>query len=146
MIQKIIIVLILMSSIFVNAQDIDSSRMLGLRTVAYEVKNLEAAITWYAKVFDIKPYVNTPNYVGFNIRGFELGLMPIHPSSTKGNNVLSYWGVTDIDSEYKRITSLGATPNTPIMDVGGGIRLGTVKDPFGNVLGLIYNPIFTLDP
>ena len=31
-------------------------------------------------------------------------------------------------------------------EVGGGIRLGAVTDPSGNVLGVICNPHFTLPP
>lgn len=29
-----------------------------------------------------------------------------------------------------------------VVDVGGDIRVGTVIDPWGNVIGLIYNPHF----
>jgi hypothetical protein len=31
-----------------------------------------------------------------------------------------------------------------VQDVGEGIRIGSVYDPFGNVLGVIFNPHFTL--
>jgi lactoylglutathione lyase len=121
------------------------SKMLGIRTVIYEVDNLGKAIDWYSKAFAIEPYVNTPEYVGFNIRGYELGLMPEHEASQKGNNVLSYWGVDNVDKEYAHLIDIGAKPNTPITAVGGDIRLGTLIDPFGNVIGLIYNPIFKID-
>jgi lactoylglutathione lyase len=129
----------------VLSDDGDKSAMLGIRTVIYEVNDLEKAIEWYSKAFKIKPYVTTPEYVGFNIRGYELGLMPEHEMSQKGNNVLSYWGVDNVDEEYIRLERMGAKPNTPIIAVGGGIRLGTLIDPFGNVIGLIYNPIFNVD-
>ena len=36
----------------------------------------------------------------------------------------------------------GATVHEPVQDVGGDVRLGTVLDPFGNVLGVIDNPHF----
>ena len=35
-----------------------------------------------------------------------------------------------------------ATPRDPAQEVGGGIVVGSVTDPFGNVLGLIANPHF----
>ena len=140
---NICLIIVLFLPIQVSAEE--KSTMLGLRTVIYEAKDLDKAIEWYTEVFGIKPYVNTSEYVGFNIRGFELGLMPKHQRSIEGNNVLSYWRVTDIDAEYQRVISLGAKPNTPIIPVGGGIRLGTVIDPFGNALRLIYNPLFELD-
>lgn len=119
--------------------------MLGLRTVGYEVGNLANAVEWYTEAFGVKPYFNSPQYVGFNIQGYELGLMPESEAPVKGNNVLAYWGVEDIDAEVNRLTELGAELHTPIIDVGGGIRLCTLKDPFGNLLGIIYNPIFKLE-
>ena len=116
--------------------------MLGLRTTVYTFEDLNLAKQWYSKAFGIKPYFEEAYYVGYNIRGFELGLMPASDKAPKGANVIAYWGVEDIDSEYKRLIKLGATSNTAIAEVGGGIKLATVKDPFGNVLGLIYNPLF----
>jgi len=124
---------------------VEKSIMLGLRTVAYEVKDMDAAVEWYTKAFGIVPYVETPQYVGFSIRGFELGLIPETDLSSKGNNVLAYWGVDDVDGAYDRLIELGATAISPITEVGGGIRLGSVKDPYGNLIGIIYNPIFQLE-
>jgi uncharacterized glyoxalase superfamily protein PhnB len=57
---------------------------------------------------------------------------------------VAYWGVDDADAAFARLVSLGATSVEPIEDVGGGIRIGAVRDPFGNILGVIYNPHFTL--
>jgi predicted enzyme related to lactoylglutathione lyase len=119
--------------------------MLGLRTVGYEVSNLATAVEWYSNAFGVKPYIESPEYVGFNIQGYELGLMPESDSPIKGNNVLAYWGVENIDIEVSRLFKLGAEIHTPIIEVGGGIRLCTLKDPFGNILGIIVNPIFTLE-
>ena len=50
--------------------------MLGLRTTIYKVSDLEQAKLWYAKIFETAAYFNEPFYVGFNIGGYELGLMP----------------------------------------------------------------------
>jgi len=36
----------------------------------------------------------------------------------------------------------GATVRSPVQDVGEGIRVASVTDPFGNVVGLIENPHF----
>ena len=65
--------------------------MLGLRTTIYKVDNLDEAVRWYTKVFDVEPYFIAKTYVGFNIKGYELGLMPETYSSKKVDNVLSYW-------------------------------------------------------
>lgn len=119
----------------------ERSDMLGLRTTVYMVDDIEKAKQWYTYAFGIKPYFDEPYYVGFNIRGFELGLMPARQKS--GNaGAISYWGVEDIQATYEKLISLGATPLNPISDVGGGIKLAVVTDPFGNPLGIIYNPLF----
>jgi hypothetical protein len=38
----------------------------------------------------------------------------------------------------------GATLLQAAQDVGEGIKVASVKDPFGNVIGLIENPHFSL--
>jgi predicted enzyme related to lactoylglutathione lyase len=40
------------------------------------------------------------------------------------------------------VLATGATLLEPVTDVGGGIRVAAVRDPFGNRLGLIQNPAF----
>jgi len=123
------------------------SQILGLRTTIYKVNNLQAAIEWYTKAFETAPYFNEPFYVGFNIAGYELGLLPDEDADTssKSGNVITYWGVADIESEFKRFTDLGAEPNETPENVGGDIITASLKDPWNNVIGLIYNPEFSLD-
>ena len=119
--------------------------MLGLRTTIYKVPDLQKAKAWYAEVFNTKPYFDESFYVGFNIGGYELGLLPDDSNtSTKADNVLTYWGVDEIQSEYKRLLSLGAGEHESPTNVGGDIMTATVKDPWGNVIGLIYNPQFKI--
>ena len=120
-----------------------TSEFLGLRTCIYKVDELTKAKAWYSKVFNVDPYFDEAYYVGFNIGGFELGLMPSEDSKEqKSSNVLTYWGVQDMNASYDRLTELGAEAFEEIMDVGDGVLVATVKDPWGNVLGLIYNPFF----
>jgi lactoylglutathione lyase len=116
--------------------------MLGLRTTVYRVEDLEAAKKWYSKAFNVEPYFDEPYYVGFNIAGYELGLQP--DKSIKGDSILSYWGVEDIQAEYRRFLKLGAIIHKKPMNVGGELMVGSVKDPWGNIIGLIYNPYFKL--
>ncbi len=118
--------------------------MLGLRTVIYKVPDLEQAKIWYAQAFRTEPYFNEPFYVGFNIAGYELGLQPEEGGGANAENVETYWGVEDIEKEYKRLLALGATGHNPPQNVGGDITVATVKDPFGNLIGLICNPHFKL--
>ena len=123
--------------------DIKEKEMFqGLRTVIYNVDNLEKAKAWYTEVLGTKPYFDQPFYVGFNIGGFELGLDPDMSGVSKGNNAVAYWGVKDAAAAYKRMLELGAKKHSDVFDVGSGVRVATVTDPFGNVFGIIENPHF----
>ena len=117
----------------------------GLRTVIYHVDDLNKAKAWYTKILGVRPYFDEPFYVGFNVGGFELGLDPDMKSVTKGNNVITYWGVKDIEASYQKVLERGAQPQSQVQEVGDGIRVATVTDPFGNVVGLIENPHFKID-
>ena len=114
--------------------------ILGLRTTIYRVPNIEQAKEWYKKAFETDPYFDEPFYVGFNIGGYEMGLQP--DKATTGDNILTYWGVNNINQQYNRFIALGATGFEEPQSVGGEIVVAAVKDPWGNVLGLIYNPHF----
>jgi predicted enzyme related to lactoylglutathione lyase len=118
----------------------------GLRTVIYQVGDLDAAKRWYADVLEFQPYFDEPFYVGFDVGGFELGLLPREGDTSRSDTgVLAYWGVDDADAALVRLLELGARERGDVQDVGGGIRLATVLDPFGNVLGIIENPHFSLE-
>jgi predicted enzyme related to lactoylglutathione lyase len=117
--------------------------ILGLRTVIYKVPDLARAKAWYSKAFGVKPYFDEPFYVGFSIGGFELGLDPDMTGVSPGaGGVVPYWGVADIEAAVQDFTKTGATIKVPVTDVGGDIRVATVVDPFGNLVGLIQNPHF----
>jgi predicted enzyme related to lactoylglutathione lyase len=118
---------------------------LGLRTAAYHVDDIAKAKEWYAKVLGVQPYFDQPFYVGFNVAGYELGLQPTEQSGEeKADGAVAYWGVEDAEAAYRRIIELGASPHEALQDVGGGIKVAAVKDPFGNVFGIIENPTFKL--
>lgn len=112
----------------------------GLRTVIYPAPDLAKAKAWYARLFERPPYFDEPFYVGFEIGGFELGLLPDAAPSNDGQKAL--WGVPDLAKELERLRALGIGPLGAIQEVGGGIKVADVTDPFGNVLGLIENPHF----
>jgi predicted enzyme related to lactoylglutathione lyase len=117
----------------------------GLRTVIYHVDDLHKAKEWYSAVLGREPYFDEPFYIGFNVGGYELGLDPSMEGISKGNNVVAYWGVEDAKAEYQRIQELGAKKHSDIQDVGEGILVGTIEDPFGNVFGIIENPQFKVE-
>ncbi len=113
---------------------------LGLRTAIYPVNDLEKAKRWYAQALAIEPYFDRSFYVGFAIGGFELGLIPDGASGTSGPQPL--WGVANAADAVAHLLAIGATALEPVTQVGEGIKVGAVIDPFGNRLGVIENPGF----
>jgi predicted enzyme related to lactoylglutathione lyase len=117
---------------------------LGLRTVIYHVGDIGAGREWYARLLGQGPYFDEPFYVGFNVGGYELGLQPDAVPAGDGGSV-AYWGVGDARAALSRLLELGAGPHSDVQDVGGGILVATVTDPWGNVVGVIENPHFKLE-
>jgi predicted enzyme related to lactoylglutathione lyase len=122
-----------------------NSHFQGLRTVIYHAPDIDKAKAWYSAVLGIQPYFDQPFYVGFNVGGYELALDP-DASSTPGGKAgaVTYWGVADAQAAFARLISLGAIERSAVQDVGEGIRVATVFDPFGNIFGIIQNPHFSL--
>ena len=119
--------------------------LLGLRTAIYYVDDVAKARDWYTSILGFGPYFDEPFYVGFNVAGYELGLHPREGDATvKSDSAVAYWGVEKIEEVVQRLLDLGATKHEDVQDVGGGIKVATVKDPFGNTFGIIENPHFKL--
>jgi predicted enzyme related to lactoylglutathione lyase len=115
---------------------------LGLRTAIYHVDDIDKSKHWYSEVLGVQPYFDQPFYVGFNVGGYELGLQPGGGAGDKAEGAVAYWGVDDAAIACQRILDLGATIHEALQDVGKGIKVATVKDPFGNIFGIIENPNF----
>lgn len=116
---------------------------LGLRTVIYPAADLAARRDWFADLLGQQPYFDEPFYVGFEVGGYELGL---DPAADAADGPVTYWGVPDVDAAVARLSAAGATVHGAVREVGGGIRVGTVREPGGAVLGVIENPHFALPP
>ena len=124
----------------------DTQPFLGLRTAIYHVDDLAKAKAWYSETLATPPYFDEPFYVGFNVGGYELGLNPdVSKVKPGAGGTVVYWGVTDADAALARLLARGARPHEEVQDVGGGIRVAAVLDPFGNVLGIIENPQFKIE-
>ena len=113
--------------------------LLGLRSAIYAAPDLVAAKAWWTKVLGKEPYFDQPFYVGFEVGGFELGLDPNGDPST---SPLTYWGVPDAEAAVASLLAHGAEPHAGVQEVGEGIKLGSVRDPSGSVVGVIENPHF----
>jgi catechol 2,3-dioxygenase-like lactoylglutathione lyase family enzyme len=113
--------------------------LLGLRTVIYAAPDLDAAKAWWTAYLGFGPYFDEPFYVGFEVAGYELGLLP---TAEPSDGALTYWGVADVPAAVQAAIAAGATEHTPASEVGEGIVTATVRTPNGEIVGLIDNPHF----
>ncbi|MGH9019826.1 MAG: VOC family protein [Acidimicrobiales bacterium] len=113
--------------------------LLGLRTVIYPAPDLDSARAWWTSFLGVGPYFDEAFYIGFNVAGYELGLLP-DADPTDGAH--AYWGVDDVDAALADATSRGARVHGPATDVGDGIVTATVTLPDGSLVGFIKNPHF----
>ena len=114
---------------------------LGLRTVIYPAPDLAASKAWFTQLLGVQPYFDQPFYVGFDVGGYELGLLP---DAAVEDGPVTYWGVEDADAAWAALLANGASPHTAVQDVGDGIRTAAVREPAGSLVGIIQNPHFAL--
>ncbi|GAB2568613.1 VOC family protein [Nocardia heshunensis] len=110
---------------------------LGLKTVLHPVSDLAAAKSVYIALLGIEPQTDSPYYVGFDVEGQHIGLMPA--TAQTATYPVSYWHVTDIEAKLAELTAAGATVDQAAREVGGGRVVATVTDADGNLLGLIQD-------
>ena len=108
-----------------------------LRSTIYHVADLDAAKKWYSDIFEISPYFDEPFYVGFQIGGSELGLDPDGRTYSPGNQSIAYWKTDNIKAAFEKFDGKNVEIHEEVHSVGGDILVGCIKDPFGNVIGLI---------
>jgi predicted enzyme related to lactoylglutathione lyase len=123
----------------------------GMATVSFWASDLQAARRWYTELLGTEPYFvrpqdGPPGYVEYRLgdHQHELGLIdrryaPPGASTQPGGSVL-YWHVDDVAATFTRLLALGATEYMPITEREEGFVTAAVIDPFGNVLGIMYNP------
>ncbi|MEU9837050.1 VOC family protein [Streptosporangium sp. NPDC048047] len=122
----------------------------GLTTVSLFADDVAAAVRWYAEVLGVEPYFErsaggAPAYVEFRVgdHQHELGIVDSrfapHPHPGTAGGVVVYWHVDDIEAAFGRLLSLGATAHDKPTERGPGFVTASVIDPFGNVLGVMYN-------
>ncbi len=118
-----------------------STSLQGLRTVIYPATDLQEAKKWWANYLGFEPYFEQPFYIGFNVAGYELGLLP---DSNPAEGALIYWGVDDVSAAINTAIESGASEHSPATEVGDGIVTGSICTPQGSIVGFIYNPHFHL--
>nr|BFE79540.1 VOC family protein [Planobispora longispora] len=122
----------------------------GPATVNFWADDLEAAKKWYAELLGVEPYFERPGdgqpaaYYEFRIGDYqaELGLIDRRyaPQGRRPpRGVVLHWHVDDVRAALERLLAMGATPYMPLTEHGPGFVTASVIDPFGNVLGVMYN-------
>ena len=110
----------------------------GIKTVLCPVSDLPAAKAVYAALLGVGPGTDTPYYVGFDVDGQHIGLVP-DGGPQHMTTPVCYWHVSDIEAKLAELTAAGATVREPVRDVGGGRLVATVTDTDGNVLGILQD-------
>ena len=110
----------------------------GVKTILHPVTDLAAAKAVYTALLGIEPQADAPYYVGYDVAGQQIGLVPGGGPQAMTSPV-AYWHVTDIAAKLAEVTAAGAAVKDEPRDVGGGRLVATFTDPDGNVLGLIQD-------
>ena len=124
----------------------------GLATVNFYAADLKAAKKWYSELLGIEPYFERPDsehpaYIEFRLGDYqhELGIIdskytPKGAAPGPGGAVV-YWHVDDVAATLEKVTGMGAKEYEPLTKRGeSGFITASVLDPFGNILGIMYNP------
>jgi len=125
----------------------------GFATISYWADDVAAAKRWYADLLGIEPYFERsgpdgrPGYAEFRLGDYqaELGIIDRRyaPSgaTTEPGGAIMHWHVDDITATFEKLLAMGAREYLPITNQGdSGFVTASVVDPFGNVLGIMYNP------
>jgi predicted enzyme related to lactoylglutathione lyase len=115
-----------------------TSSVQGIKTVLHPVSDVEKAKAVYSALLGIEPQTDSPYYVGFDVAGQHIGLLPAGGPQGLASPV-AYWHVDDIEAKLAEVTAAGATVKDAPKEVGGGRVVASVIDLDGNVLGLIQD-------
>jgi predicted enzyme related to lactoylglutathione lyase len=123
----------------------ENTMLRGLSTVSFWAADLDAAEKWYAVALGVPAYYHVPGYVEFRVGDFqhELGIIdgayaPASRTDGLGGEIV-YWHVDELETELARLIELGATLHEGVVERGPGFVTASVVDPFGNILGIMYN-------
>ncbi len=110
----------------------------GIKTVLHPVSDLAKAKAVYAALLGRQPQADSDYYVGFDVAGQHIGLVP--GGGPQGmSSPIAYWHVSDIEAKLAEVTAAGATVKEAPHNVGGGRLVASFTDPDGNVLGLVQD-------
>jgi predicted enzyme related to lactoylglutathione lyase len=121
----------------------------GMTTVSFYADDVAAAKQWYSDLLGVAPYFERPNaenpaYVEFRLGDYqhELGIISSSyaPKGAGGTGgAIVYWHVDDVAAMLERLLAMGARELEPLTQRGEGFITASVVDPFGNILGIMFN-------
>jgi predicted enzyme related to lactoylglutathione lyase len=129
----------------------ETQTLRGFATISYFADDLLAAREWYRELLGIAPYFERPDaknpaYIEFRVGDYqhELGIIdrkyaPKGAATGPGGAVI-FWHVDDIEAMLEKVKAMGAKEYDPLTKREAGFITASVVDPFGNILGLMYNP------
>ena len=113
---------------------------IELNTVLYPVKDLDQAKATFTALFGVVPHVDSPYYVGYEVSGHEIGLIPNgHDQGMTGPE--PYYDVEDIDATLAALQGAGAMVVQEPTDVAAGLLVAKVRDTEGNLIGVKQPPV-----
>lgn len=110
----------------------------GVKTILHPVSDLEKSKPVYTALLGIEPQSDAPYYVGYEVDGQQIGLVP-NAGAQGMTSPIAYWHVADIEAKLAEVTAAGAVLREAPRDVSNGRLVATFTDPDGNVLGLIQD-------
>ena len=108
----------------------------GMQTIIFPVNDLVRAKELFSIFLGSAPAYDSPYYVGFNIAGQDIGLDP----QRHREGATAYVHVDDIHTRFDALIATGAEEIEAIHDVGGCRLVASIKDPDGNILGILQDP------
>lgn len=107
----------------------------GVKTIIYPVKDMARAKTRFQTLLGVEPYSDQPYYIGFKVADQDIGLVPNSPEA----GATAFYHVADIQEGLQSLQDAGSQVLREVSDVGGGRLVASVKDPDGNIIGLIQD-------
>ena len=107
------------------------------KMVSYQVSDLQKAKDWYSRILSQAPAFDSPMACVFSIGDCSMALVPAGDKPVGTSGGVAFWHVDDIDDAYRRLIEAGAESITEITMLMLKSRIARVRDPFGNVIGII---------
>ncbi|HEX2996047.1 MAG TPA: VOC family protein [Anaerolineales bacterium] len=107
----------------------------GVKTIIYPVKDMARAKAQFRALLGVEPYSDESYYVGFKVADQDIGLVPNSPEA----GTTAFYHVADIKQSLQSLVGAGSQILRQIKDVGGGRLIASVRDPEGNIVGLVQD-------